>query len=97
MSENKVNGPEDAVVSELIKQLSSENIYTTTKCFQKRFHGSGGSAKFVEDCETGLLEERKPDAEPKKGISYKGHCADIGDVEVVRVLYCSSSGKRERT
>ena len=40
--------------------------------FSETLHESHGSAKFVEDCETGLLEERKPDAEPKKGIiSYK--------------------------
>ena len=39
MSDNKVNGPENAVVSELIKQLPSENIHTITKCFQKRFTG----------------------------------------------------------
>ena len=40
MSDNKVNGPaEDAVVSEMIKQLLLEKIYTITKCFQERFMG----------------------------------------------------------
>ena len=36
MSDNKVNGPEDAIVSEMIKQLPWEEIYTITKCFQER-------------------------------------------------------------
>ena len=30
MSDNKVNGPDDAVVSEMIKQLSSEKIFIIT-------------------------------------------------------------------
>ena len=37
MSENEVNGPEDAVVSEMIKQLLQEKIYIITKCFQEQF------------------------------------------------------------
>ena len=50
----------------------------------------------MEDCESGLLV--KPDAEPKKGIrKLQGNCADIGDVEVVRVMYYSSFGKRKGT
>ena len=36
MSENKVNGPEDTVASEMIKQLPQEKIYIITKCFQER-------------------------------------------------------------
>ena len=39
MSENKVNGPEDAVVGEMIKQLPQEKFYIITKCFQERFMG----------------------------------------------------------
>ena len=70
MSENKGNGPEDAVVSEMIKQLPLEKIYTVTKCFQERFMGqmeAPSSWKIVK-----LVFLRKPDAEPKKGIrSYR--------------------------
>ena len=39
MSDNKVNGPEDAATSEMIKQLLLEKIYAITKCFQERFMG----------------------------------------------------------
>ena len=39
VSENKVNGPEDAIVSEMMKRLPMEKIYTITGCFQKRFMG----------------------------------------------------------
>ena len=38
MSENKVNGPGDAVANEMINQLSQEKIYIITRCFQERFH-----------------------------------------------------------
>ena len=33
MCDNKVNGPDDAVASEMIKHLPSEKIYTITRCF----------------------------------------------------------------
>ena len=39
LSENKVYGPEDAIVSEMIKRLPMEKIYTITRCFQERFMG----------------------------------------------------------
>ena len=59
-------GPEDAVVSEMIKILPLEKIYTIARCFQARFYGSDGCSQFVEECETGFL------AETKKGIrSYR--------------------------
>ena len=70
MSENKVNGPEDAVVSEMIKQLPLEKIYIIKRCFQERLMGkmeAPSSWKIVK-----LVFSRKPDAEPKKGIrSYR--------------------------
>ena len=37
LSDNKVNGPEDAIVSEMIKRLAIDKIYTIVKCFQERF------------------------------------------------------------
>ena len=66
MSENKVNGPEDAVVSEMIKQLPLEKIYIITRCFQERFMGkmeAPNSWKVVK-----FVFSRKPDVEPKKEI-----------------------------
>ena len=66
MSENKVDGLEDTVVGEMIKQLPNEKIYTITKCFQERFMGltEAPSSWKIEK----LVFLRKPDAEPKKGI-----------------------------
>ena len=70
MSENKVNGPEDAVVSEMFKQLPLEKIYVITRCFQERFMGeieTLSSWKVVK-----LVSLRKLVVEPKKGIrSYR--------------------------
>ena len=59
MAHNRVNGPEDTVVSEMIKQLPLEKIYTTTKCFRERFNGPDGGSKIVQDCETGVLVETR--------------------------------------
>ena len=63
-------GPEDAVVSEMIKQLPLVKIYIITRCFQERFLGqmeAPNSWKIVK-----LVFLRKPDVEPKKGIrSYR--------------------------
>ena len=81
MSENNVNGPEDAVVSGMVKQLPQENI---TKCFQERFVAqmeAPSSLKFVK-----LVFLRKPDAEPKKAIrSYRA----IALTSVISKCYAS--------
>ena len=37
VSEEKVNGPEDSDVTEMIKELSQEKIYQITRCFQAHF------------------------------------------------------------
>ena len=66
LSDNKVNGPEDAIVSEMIKKLPVEKIYTFARCFQERFMGqmeSPSSWKVVK-----LVFLKKPDAGPTKGI-----------------------------
>ena len=64
LSDNKANGPEDAVVSEMIKKLQLEKIYTVARCYQERFMGlmeSPSSWKIVK-----LVFLRKPDVAPKK-------------------------------
>ena len=60
------NGLEDAVASEMIKQLPQEKINIITKWFQERFMGqmeAPSSWKIVK-----LVFLRKADAEPTKGI-----------------------------
>ena len=62
MCDNKVKGLKMQVVSEMIKQLPLEKIYTITSCFQERFMGqmkAPSSWKIVK-----LAFLRKPDAEP---------------------------------
>ena len=78
MSEIKVNGPEDAEVSEMIKQLLLENIYTIT------LHGPDGGSKFVEDCETCALAEVNYGVKERNPKPQR-HCVDMADVEVVWV------------
>ena len=67
MSENKVNGPEDAVVNEMIKRLPLEKIYINFDVFSGTLHGIVGSTEFVEDL-VKLVFLRKSHAGPKKGI-----------------------------
>ena len=55
-----------------------------------------GISKFLEGREIGLSSETGRCFE-EVDQKLQGHCADICDVEVVRVLYYSSSGKRNRT
>ena len=52
------------------------------------------SSKFMKDCGVLAKTRRRTKEEDQK---LQGNCADIGDVEVVRVLYYSASGTRNRT
>ena len=72
LSENKVNGPEDAIVSEMIKRLPMEKICTITRCFQERFLGLVGSPSSWKVVKLVFL--RKLDAAPTKGIR-RSSCA----------------------
>ena len=56
MCDNKVNGLEDAVVSEMIKRLPLENLHFR-EVFSRTLHWPEGKSKFVEDREIGLLEK----------------------------------------
>ena len=46
LSDNKVNGPEDAIVSEMIKQLPLEKIHCC-EVFSGTFHGPSGISNFL--------------------------------------------------
>ena len=66
MSENKVNRPEDTVVSEMIKTVASREI-VRQKILSRKFHGKSGGTKFLEDRETNVFT-KNPDAKPKKRV-----------------------------
>ena len=57
MGEEKVTGPEDAVVAELIKDLNQENVSAIARCFQARFMGQEGAPDSKENSKIGSLEE----------------------------------------
>ena len=48
----------------------------------------------MEDCEIGVLAETRCGAK-ERNQKLQSHCADISDVEVVRIMCCSSSGEME--
>ena len=84
LSNNKVTGPADAIVSEMIKAVPLEKIYMVTKCSQQRFMGTmeaPDSWKIVQ-----LVFLRKTDADPRKGI--KGYRA-IALTSVMSKWYAS--------
>ena len=92
LNPDMVNGPEDAIVTEMIKQLPSEKFLhcrTIAKCFQERFMGQmepPSSWKIVM-----LVFLRKPAAaSPECDQKLQGNNTAIGDVEVVCILYYSS-------
>ena len=65
MPENKVSGPEDSIVSEMIKKFPQEKIYEITRGFQERFmelNDAPSSWRIVK-----LIFLRKPDAAPRTG------------------------------
>ena len=51
MSDNKISGPKDAMVSEMVKILPLEKFYTTTRCFQERFVGQMNAPEGARDLE----------------------------------------------
>ena len=64
MAEERVNDPEDSIVSEMIKQLPQDKLYEMTKCFQDSFMG-------LEDAPSSwviakMVFPRKVDAEHQK-------------------------------
>ena len=66
LSDNKVNGLDDALVSEMIKILLLEKIYTIARCLQERLMDqmeSSSSWNVVK-----LVFLKKPDAAPTDGI-----------------------------
>ena len=57
LSDNKVNGPEDAIVSEMIKKVAHGKDLQYHEVFPGTFHGHDGASKLVEGGEVGVLEE----------------------------------------
>ena len=82
ISDNKVNGLDDAVVREMINHSPLEKIFIIAKCFQERSLGqmnAPSSWKIVK-----LVFLRKPHAEPKKGIR---SCRAIALTSVISKWY----------
>ena len=95
MAEEKVSGPEDSVVAEMIKELLQEKVYEITRC-SRWLHGVGRCCKLLANYETGKSDEAR--RRTKKGHQKRlGDCAHIGDVEVVHDLHQFTSGKEAIT
>ena len=95
MSENKVNGPEDAVVSELIKQLLPVKIDIITKCFQERFVSQMQALSSWKSVKIFFSKTRCGTNERNQKL--QSQSADVGDVEVVCGVSSSSSRKSRGT
>ena len=94
LSDNKANGPEDAIVSEMIKRLPMEKIYTITRCFQESFTTLMESPRSWRTVKLVFL--RKLDAAPKKGIrSYRGIALTSVMSKWYHVSYCAWRRKKD--
>ena len=81
MAENKVNGPEDSIVSEMIKQVPPK-ILSDRKMLPRPICGVGGSPSSWKNVRLVFL--RKPGADPRKGIR---RCRDIVLTSVMSKWY----------
>ena len=78
LSDNKVNGPEDAIESEMIKKLPMERIFTKAMCFQERFMGwmeSPSSRKVVK-----LVFEEAGCSPDLRDQELQGNRSDVSNV-----------------
>ena len=91
MSDIKVNGPDDAIVSEMIKKLHLE------KCAQSRgvFKNASWTRWNLQARETGLLAKTGRCTE-EGDQKHLGNCAAISNVEVAHFSHCSSLGEGKR-
>ena len=55
LSDNKVNGPEDAIVDEMIKKLPLEKIYVGREVLPRKIHRPDGIPKLMEGSEVGFF------------------------------------------
>ena len=90
------NGPEDAVASEMIKQLPREKINIITKCFQERFMSQMEAPNSWKIVKLVFLRKTRRGTD-ERDHKLQGHSVDISDVEVVRGVHFPSFGKRKRT
>ena len=94
LSDNKVNGQEYTFVSEMIKRLPMEKIYTITTCFQERFMGMmdfPSSWKVLK-----LMFLRKLDAAPTKGIRRYRATALTSVMSKLYASHLAAFGERKR-
>ena len=71
---------------EMITKVAHGKDLYHCSMFPRKMSGSDGISKFVEKCETGVLEEtgRCPEETNQK---LQSNCMDIGDVQVLRIMY----------
>ena len=86
LSENKVNGPEDAIVSEMIKKFAHGEDLHYHEVLPQTLHGHDRVSKLVESGEFGVLEEAGCSLD-ERDQKLQSNSSDVGDVEVVCILY----------
>ena len=95
MNDNKVSGPQDTVVSEMIRLLPLEKISTFSKCFQERFIGSMEDPSFWRIVKIGFPEEARCGA-TKGHQKLQSDCTDFSHVDMVRFLRDDVGRRRPR-
>ena len=80
-------GPKTPIVSEMIKRLPMETIYTVTRFFHDRFMGQMESPSSWKVVKLVFL---------RKDQKLQSNSTDIGDVQVVLIMYLVASGEGKR-
>ena len=78
------------------KVASRENL-CHHKILTGAFHGENGGTKFLEDSANSVLLRNTRRGTEEKNKKLQSNRVNVGDVEVVRSVYFSSSGKKKNS
>ena len=95
--QHKVNGPEDAVVSEMIKPFPPEKIHIVTKYFQERFMGQVEAPSSWNIVKLVFFSTKTRRGTKEKNKKLQGYCADLVKAEkkrICRLQVCSLISKK---
>ena len=88
-----MNGREDSIVTEMIKQLPQDKS-RDQKVLSTPLDGTGRSTQFSEDCDIGIPPQARCRAR-KRDNKLEGRRLHVSDVEVLCDLFHSSIGKEK--
>ena len=96
MAEETVNGPEDSVATEMIKELPQRKGLRNDEILPRPLRWPRSCSKLLENYEIGVLKKARH-ITPKGDRKLPGDCAYVSDVDLVRDLHHFTTGEGKRT